>query len=122
MHDFIPKNPLMKNILSMYMDEASADIVFRVEGQQAMITCKKAKTLSNDIHAHRLILQKWALALAEMCGSSAGGLIEVPINDVEPDIFQPMLYYIYGGTVDRDYLEKYPRISSMQRISTALSA
>ena len=94
---FTPKNPLCKNILQLFMDEESADVVFAVGSEQSRDGRKKrAKTSTVAFYAHNLILQKCAPALAEMCGSGKG---DVPITDVKPDIFRHVLYYIYGGEI-----------------------
>jgi len=85
-HQFIPENPLCTNILKMFIDEESADVVFEVGGgRQAKRTRKKAKTSSVNFHAHRLILKK--------------------CTDVRPQIFWCVLYYIYGGKLTDDDLQ-----------------
>ncbi|KAL7547731.1 hypothetical protein ACHAWF_011019 [Thalassiosira exigua] len=98
---FIPSNPINKNILSMYLDEESSDVVFEVEptnvpkSKTRLSSKKKAKPSPVNFNAHHLILLKSAPALAEMCGN--GG--NIAITDVEPEIFRHALYYAYGGKV-----------------------
>jgi len=104
---FIPTNPINKNILELFMDEETADVVFEVgEEQQTKGKCKKAKK-STTIHAHRLILKNNASTLYEMCGKSdegGEGISTVSIKDVKPEIFKHMIYYTYGGKLSEDEL------------------
>ena len=105
---FIPTNPLNKNILNKFNDEESADVVFEVGSgsQEGRNTRKRAKT-TTTFHAHRLILQDGASTLAEMCKPSdrGGAATSVSITDVKPDIFRHMLYYMYGGKLSGEELE-----------------
>ena len=102
---FIPTN---KNVLELFNDEESADIVFELssESNNGEDSKKKAKT-STTLFAHRLILKKCAPALYEMCGSPDGKeeSTSIAIADVKPDIFRHMLHYIYGGKVSVKDLE-----------------
>ena len=97
---FIPKNPILNNILKSFNDEESADVVFEVgsKNQEGENSSKKSKT-STNFYAHRLVLKDGAPLLAELCKPSAGGgsVATVSITDVMPDIFRHMLYYLYGG-------------------------
>ena len=101
---FIPSNPINKNVLELFMDEDTADVVFEVGGQQQAKGRKRAKTSTTNFHAHRLILQKCAPTLFEMCGKSKEGITTVSIADVTPDIFKHMLYYAYGGKLSEEEL------------------
>eukprot|EP00585_Thalassiosira_rotula_P001671 CAMPEP_0196153012 /NCGR_PEP_ID=MMETSP0910-20130528/36480_1 /TAXON_ID=49265 /ORGANISM="Thalassiosira rotula, Strain GSO102" /LENGTH=403 /DNA_ID=CAMNT_0041416727 /DNA_START=32 /DNA_END=1243 /DNA_ORIENTATION=- len=112
---FIPKNPIRENILKLFMDESSADVVFEVGGgqQQAVENDhKKAKTSPISFYAHRLILQKCAPALAEICGSDSGGrgdnnnMTSVPITNIKPNVFRSLLHYVYGGKLSDAELEE----------------
>ena len=101
---FIPENPLNKNILNKFNKEESADVVFEVDSasmneQGGDESAEKRKKTTTTFHAHRLILQDGASTLAEMCKPSAdgGSVATVSITDVKPEIFKHMLYYIYGG-------------------------
>ena len=101
---FIPTNPINKNVLKLFMNEESADVVFEVGGEQATNTTtrKKSKTITN-FHAHRIILQNCAPTLYEMCRVSGEGGITISITDVSPGIFKHMIYYTYGGKIsDKD--------------------
>ena len=77
--------PLTQVIVNILSDEDTADVSFDVKGQV--------------IHAHLNILKAMApdfvltLNLDEHDKSTP-----IPIGDVEPDIFQSMLKYIYGDT------------------------
>ena len=71
---FIPTNPFNKNVLKLFNEEESADVVFEVGGEQATgtTTRKKSKTTTN-FHAHRILLKNNASALCEMCRVSGEG-------------------------------------------------
>ena len=100
---FVPKNPFSTNMLKLFMDEESADVVFQVGGQQGTATNKRAKTSPTNFHAHRLVLRQCAPQLWQMCLGARG---EVPINDITLEIFRHLLHYIYGGTVEDEELEE----------------
>lgn len=99
-HQFIPSNPIYKNILSMLMDEESSDVVFEVEPPSVTKSHEKNKPVPVSFSAHRLILQKSAPTLAEMCEN--GGNIVIT---VEPDIFRHALYYAYGGKLSDEDMQ-----------------
>lgn len=106
-NQFIPTNPFNKNVLELFGDEETADVVFEVGGQQDTDTRKKkAKTSTTSIHAHRLILQKCAPTLYGMCrgGSSGEGITTISIADVKPETFKHMISYVYGGKVSKEVL------------------
>ena len=109
---FIPTNPLSKNILNKFNDEESADILFEVNNtsmneQGADGSSRKRAKSTTTFHAHRLILQDGASTLAEMCKPSSRGrdaATSVSITDVEPEIFRHILYYLYGGNLtDKEF-------------------
>jgi len=101
---FIPTNPFNKYMLELFGDEETADVVFEVGGQQGTnVQKKKAKTSTTSFHAHRLILQKCAPTLYEMCGSE-GGDVTTSITDVKPKTFNHMLSYVYGGKASKEVL------------------
>ncbi|KAL7531207.1 hypothetical protein ACHAWF_003674 [Thalassiosira exigua] len=102
---FVPGNPIGKNILNMFMDEASSDVVFEVEGEKASGARRRAKSTQVTFPAHRLILQQCAPALAEM-GRNAGN---VPISGVKPEIFRHALYYAYGGAISDDEMKAHAK-------------
>mmetsp|Transcript_17910 Transcript_17910/g.32531 ORF Transcript_17910/g.32531 Transcript_17910/m.32531 type:complete len:382 (-) Transcript_17910:395-1540(-) len=88
---FIPTNPFSKLMLNKFMDKKSADVVFKVGGEQV-------NAPPVIFHAHRLILEDCAPVLAHLSGSG-DDLSPIPITDVKPDVFHHMLYYAYGGKV-----------------------
>jgi len=104
---FIPTNPINKNVLELFVDEESADIVFEVGQQQEKGKRKRAKIATTNFHAHRLILKNNASALYEMCGKSdeGGGITTVSITDVKPEVFKHLIYYTYGGKLSKDELK-----------------
>ena len=102
---FIPTNPINKNVLELFLDEETADVVFDFEvgGEQTEKGADRAVITIAEFHAHRPILQKCAPTLYEMCGKSEGGITTVSITDVKPKTFKHMLYYAYGGKIsDKD--------------------
>jgi len=101
---YVPTNPITKNILKLFNDEETADVVFEVGLQQAGI--KRAKTLRVKFHAHRLVLKNNCSVLYDMCGvSDGGGITTVSITDVSPTIFKHMLYCVYGGKLSEEELK-----------------
>jgi hypothetical protein len=102
---FVPKNPLVKMMQEMFLDETTSDVCFEVvssadekEGQQ------KAKS-STSFYAHRLILRKCAPMLADLFGSND----TASISDVKPDIFRHLLFYVYGGSVAEEDLKTHAK-------------
>mmetsp|Transcript_924 Transcript_924/g.1601 ORF Transcript_924/g.1601 Transcript_924/m.1601 type:complete len:381 (+) Transcript_924:291-1433(+) len=88
---FIPTNPFSKLMLNKFMDKKSADVVFKVGGEQV-------NAPPVIFHAHRLILEDYAPMLARLSGSGQD-LSPILITDVKPNVFHHMLYYAYGGKV-----------------------
>ena len=105
---FIPTNPINKNVLNLYTNaEETADVLFEVGGQQQSTdTNKKSKTTAT-FYAHRLILLNSASTLYEMIGETdeSGGITTVSITDVKPGIFRHMIYYTYGGKLSDEDLK-----------------
>ena len=103
---FIPTNPINKNVLELFMDEETADLVFEVGGQQEKGKRKRPMTSTINFHAHRNILKKCAPTLYEMCGVlDRGEITAVSITDVKPEIFKHMIYYAYGGKLSETELK-----------------
>jgi len=104
---FIPTNPIYKNVLELFNDEESADVVFEIGGEQSTgTTTRKRSKTTTKFHAHRLILKNNASALYEMCGGSGEeGITTVSITDVTPNIFKHMIYYLYGGKLSEEELK-----------------
>ena len=104
---FIPTNPLCKNVINKFMDEESADVVFEVDNGSLQSdeehTNKKPKT-TTTLYAHRFILQDISTMMAELCklDESGEGITIVSISDVSPGIFKHMIYYTYGGKLSED--------------------
>jgi len=102
---FIPTNPINKNVLKLFMNEETADVVFEVGGEKHAKGRRKKTKSSTSFHAHRNILQSCAPTLYEMCGAD-GGVRVVSITDVKTEIFYNILYYAYGGKLPEDELKK----------------
>ena len=106
---FIPTNPLCKNILQKFMDEETADVVFEVDNgncESEEHINKKTKT-TTTLYAHRFILQDVSTMLAELCkpAQDGGDITTVSITDVKPDIIKHMLYNAYGGKLSEEDLK-----------------
>ena len=99
---FVPPNPVVKIMNEMFNDVNSADVCF--EGSS---TDEGALSL----YAHRLILEQCAPMLAAICGSNddSGEVVTVTINDVKPDIFRHLLFYVYGGSVPEYALKTHAK-------------
>ena len=102
---FIPKNPALSIMLKLFNDENTADVVFEIEEQQNQSHSRKsngrkrAKTSVTKLyHAHRLILQQHSQELSDLCATS-DGMTPIVINDVKPEVFRHLLYYVYGGEI-----------------------
>jgi hypothetical protein len=105
---FIPTNPSSKPnsfLASIFMDEKSADVVFKIGGETETVTSgdeppmKMQKTSVITLSAHRCVLMKMAPALAEFCKASPGTnmsptIVELPNDSVQA--FEALLQYIYG--------------------------
>ena len=106
---FIPQNPITKNILNKFNDEESGDVIFETgsESQNGEGGDLKNAETTTTFHAHRVILQDGASMLAEMCKPSQAGdsTTFVSITDVKPEIFRHMLYYVYGGKLTKKELK-----------------
>ncbi len=102
LNEFVPKNPLAKTMLKLFMDEESSDVIFEIsnEGKNAKKR-KRGKASSVQFHAHRFILEHTSSELAALCESSPEGGLNAPIliNDIKTEVFRGILYYIYGGDV-----------------------
>ncbi|KAL3785687.1 hypothetical protein HJC23_008720 [Cyclotella cryptica] len=79
-----PQSTLAEDVMTILNDEGSADVAFQVMGKV--------------IFAHKSILKARASDLAVMC-DSWDKTNPVPIDDVEPEIFEIMLKDRYGEPV-----------------------
>ena len=106
---FIIENPFGANMLGLFNDEESADIVFEVQSKE----CKEEETPSDKkmklaptlFHAHCCVIKKGAPMLYELC--KAGW--KVRINDVRADVFGDLLRYLYGKELRKETLGANPR-------------
>jgi len=104
---YIPTNPINKNMLRLFNEEETADVVFEVGvvEQQTKGKRKRTKASTTTFSAHRIILQKCAPTLYEMCKADGEeGNTTISITDVKPEIFKHMLYNAYGGELSEDEL------------------
>eukprot|EP00984_Skeletonema_dohrnii_P006410 scaffold2295_cov93-Skeletonema_dohrnii-CCMP3373.AAC.7 len=106
---FVPHNPFLKMMQSIFLDETSADVCFEVSVPAEE---EGSDTAASDdlFHAHRLILDTCAPMLAALCGSSENGeMATATITDVSPKIFRQLLFYVYGGSVPKDDLKAHAK-------------
>jgi len=102
---FVPKNPFQDMMQNKFLDEESSDVCFEVSTVEANEdNTNRARSLI-PFHAHRLILDICAPMLAELFGESA----VVTVNDIKPDVFHQLLWYVYGGTVPETPLKEYAK-------------
>ena len=107
---FIPENPFCTNILHMFNDEESTDIVFKVGEHQSKNNAEKvAKVAPAIIHAHLIIIKACSTILADMCESKGDPITPIEITDVSPDVFRHLLYYIYGGKISDDDMKSHAK-------------
>ena len=103
---FVPENPTLQNVLKEYGNEETADVEFEVGGavESTKGRRKRSKTSATTFHAHHFVLRLNAPALADMCKP---GVDSTPtsISNVQPEIFKQLLYYCYGGKIDKGYLQ-----------------
>ena len=93
---FIPENPLTKIILNMFNNEETSDIEFEVGNY-------------TTFHAHRFIIQECAPQLVPCDKKGDEEVTTIPITDVKPEIFQHLLYYMYGGKVSDEHMKAYAK-------------
>lgn len=100
---FVPRNPFAHNMLRAFMDKKSADVIFEVG-------CNESSSTSVQFPAHRLVLQFCAKdsTLASLCEDSDGST-PVQITNIDAIVFHHLLYYIYGGKIDRDVWKEHSR-------------
>ena len=99
---FVPKNPLVKMMQEKFNDEATADICFEVSavGEKDDDDGNKRVKTTTSFYAHRFIIENCAPMLAAICGSNdSGGVVTASVNDIKPEIFKYLLFYVYGGSV-----------------------
>jgi len=106
MKEYIPKNPTSTMILNLFNNQDSADIVFEVcEQRKRTNDRKRAKASTHTFHAHRLILQNYSTELAALCATSEG-MTSAIVDDVKPEAFRHLLYYVYGGEIgEEDFVQ-----------------
>ena len=100
---FVPENPFCNNMLQLFNDEESSDIVFAVGEHRSKNNAEKvAKIAPVKFYAHRLILRSCSAVLAGLCDSAVATSTPIEITDVSPEVFRHLLYYIYGGKISDD--------------------
>mmetsp|Transcript_8094 Transcript_8094/g.12695 ORF Transcript_8094/g.12695 Transcript_8094/m.12695 type:complete len:408 (+) Transcript_8094:57-1280(+) len=103
---FVPKNPFQEKMQNKFLDEESSDVCFEVSIMEPNDdNTRRARSLV-PFHAHRLILEICAPMLAELFGEESS---VVSINDIKPDVFRQMLWYVYGGTVPEEFMELHTK-------------
>ena len=100
-HVYVPHNPFTQKMLEVFMHEESSDVVIQVGGRGENDN-KRAKTSPTIFPAHKILLRQGAPELFLMCRDTQHA---VEINNIEPEIFRHLLYYIYGGTIEETDLK-----------------
>lgn len=73
----------------------TADVHFEVQ--------KKKRGKKTTIHAHRLIIDARAPTLAALLGEGdSSNTCVVPIQNTDPDLFQDVLRFVYGGRIPEE--------------------
>jgi len=104
---FVPKNPFQDMMQNKFLDEESSDVCFEVSTVEANEdNTSRARTLI-PFRAHRFILEICAPMLAELFGDGEPPVVNV--NDIKPDVFHQLLWYVYGGTVPETPLKEYAK-------------
>ncbi len=98
---YVPKNPFQEKMQKKFLDEESSDVCFEVSTMEPNDDNTRRARSIVPFHAHRLILEICAPMLAELFGEESS---VVPINDIKPDVFRQMLWYVYGGTVPEEFM------------------
>jgi len=96
-----PTNTVCSDMLKMLEsdDPDDFDVAFEVGGDDPQ-----------HIFAHRSILKARAPDLADIVANIADSSSNIPIEDVEPDVFRMFLRFIYGGEVPpKDTMDKDAR-------------
>jgi hypothetical protein len=114
---FIPENPLVKMMQSLFLHEGTADASFEVEEEGIDGTKENDASLeqkglvsTRSFHVHLLILRCCAPQLADLFDStkdtdgSGGSMATVKISGVKQDVFEHLLRYVYGGKVPEAFL------------------
>ena len=98
---FVPKNPLAKMMREKFNDQTTADLCFEVVSTEDEGKGEAHHTKSSvSFYAHRFVLENFAPMLAAICGSNeSGGVVSTSVNDIKPEIFKYLLFYVYGGSV-----------------------
>ena len=108
---FIPENPFCNNMLQLFNDEESADIVFEVGEHQSKNNAEKvAKIAPVTFYAHCLILNNsGSTVLADLCETREDPTTPIEITDVSPEVFRHLLYYVYGGKISDDDMKAHTK-------------
>ena len=103
---FVPKNPFQDIVQNKFLDEETSDVCFEVSTAEPNEdnTVRARRTI--QFHAHRFILNMCAPMLAELFGEESTA---VSVNDIKPDVFQQLLWYVYGGNVPKAPLKEYAK-------------
>jgi hypothetical protein len=93
----------------IFLDEETADVCFELSVAEK----KEQETVADSsltFHAHTLVLKTCAPMLAALCESSDGEKTKIArITDINPGIFNHLLWYVYGGSVKKDDLAAHAR-------------
>ena len=85
-------------MLRLFNDENTADVVFEIFLQPKQGKNRTKTSTTKLYHAHRLILQHHSPELSALCATS-DGMTPIIINNIKPEVFCHLLYYVYGGEI-----------------------
>jgi hypothetical protein len=107
---FVPKNPCLTLMKKKFLDEETSDASFELSNMEVKEDGSKRAKSSVTFPAHRSILQICAPMLAALFGSGEDGEVTTAaINDIKPDIFRHLLWYVYGGSVPEGELNTHAK-------------
>lgn len=105
---FVPKNPIVTMIREKFLDEETADVCFEVSSSNIEEDrARKRKRSFTPFHAHSCILKICAPMLYSLFEDRSMKVAQ--INDISPDIFHHILYYVYGGQVSEEDLKAHAK-------------
>lgn len=108
---FIVRNPSLDMVRNLFLDEKSADVVFKVTKVRKILQTKGSKRWCPapvEFHAHSFVLKQCAPMLAALC-PEGGTEFSVTITDILSNVFHHLLSYLYGREVGEDGYKSYAR-------------
>ena len=110
--NFIPTNNLGKNMMRLFMDEVTSDVLFEVKGKEG-----KSSSSPSCFHTHKFLLYACTedSTLASLCGEYHKPT-PIPIVGIDPLVFHKMLYFCTVVQLHQQNGRTTPQSSSMLEI------